>query len=81
MPTATETELMRMMRVRRAMHRLTQKQVASRVGVATDTITRVEGGRKPSRLVAYRLADWFGVDTDTIMRAADTPAGGTRADP
>lgn len=52
----------------RVLARLTQQELADKVGVSKQTIFVMEKGNYvPSLLLAYRIADFFNVDVDEIF--------------
>ncbi|MDF7682387.1 helix-turn-helix transcriptional regulator [Lactobacillus sp. ESL0679] len=49
-------------------HKLTQEELADKVGVTQRTIISVEKGKyKPSLLLAYKLACFFGISIEDLF--------------
>lgn len=54
--------------VYRAMHRMTQQELADKVGVSRQTIMQLEKNRyNPSLLLAHDIAEVFGVSIEKIF--------------
>lgn len=52
----------------RAMHRMTQQELADKVGVSRQTIIQLERNRyNPSLLLAHDIADVFGVPIEKVF--------------
>jgi len=61
-------ELDNRIRVLRAEHRLSQADLARKIGVSRKTITTIETGRfVPSTIIALKLAQHFGVTVEDIF--------------
>ncbi len=59
-------------RVYRAEHRLSQSELAERVGLSRKTISTIEVGRFiPSTVTALKIADYFGVRVEDIFHLID----------
>ena len=57
-----------MIKVFRAMHDLTQEDLAERLGVTRQTINAIEKQRyNPSLELAFKLADFFGVTIEELF--------------
>mgnify|MGYP003150942120 CR=1 FL=1 len=55
-------------RVYRAEHRLSQAELAERIGVSRKTISTIEVGRfVPSTVIALKIAKFFGVPVEEIF--------------
>lgn len=55
-------------RVQRAIHDLTQAELAERAGVTRKSVNAIEAGRMvPSVLLALKLAQALGVSVDTLF--------------
>jgi len=62
-------------RVQRAIHRLTQQDVADKIGVSRQTINAMESGKYiPSTLLALRLAQLFQVAVEEIFSLEESDA-------
>jgi len=62
-------------RVQRAIHRLTQQDVADKIGVSRQTINAMELGKYiPSTLLALRLAQLFQVAVEEIFSLEESDA-------
>lgn len=56
------------LRIFRAVHRLTQEELAERLGVTRHTIIAIENEKyDPSLGLAFRMSDLFGVPIDEIF--------------
>lgn len=65
MPDRLENKL----KVYRAMHDLTQADLAKKIGVTRKSINAIERGRfVPSTVLALRLAQLFGVSVETLFQ-------------
>lgn len=63
------------MRVQRAIHDLTQAELAERAGVTRKSVNAIEAGRMvPSVLLALKLALALGVSVDTLFSLHDPSA-------
>ena len=61
-------------RVFRAEHRLSQSDLAERVGVTRKTISTIEVGRfVPSTVIALKIARYFGAPVEDIFSLTDNP--------
>ncbi len=59
-------------RVYRAEHRLSQGNLAERIGVTRKTISTIEVGRfVPSTVIALKIARYFGVPVEDIFALND----------
>ena len=59
-------------RVYRAEHRLSQSDLAERIGVTRKTISTIEVGRfVPSTVIALKIARYFGVPVEDIFALND----------
>ena len=69
-------ELARLVRVQRAKLRLTQSELASRVGVSRSAISELEAGRiqQPRAAVFARLGKALGLPAAALLTAAGYPA-------
>jgi len=55
-------------RVQRAMHRLTQQQLAAKIGVRVQTINAIENNKNiPNLRVAMRISDYFKIPVDQLF--------------
>lgn len=64
------------LRVQRAIHDLTQAELAESAGVTRKSVNAIEAGRMvPSVLLALRLAQALGVSVDTLFSLHDPFAG------
>ncbi|HEU4754469.1 MAG TPA: helix-turn-helix domain-containing protein [Armatimonadota bacterium] len=65
------------LRVQRAIHDLTQAELAERAGITRASVNAIEGGRMiPSVLLALKLARALGVSVDDLFAlAAEETAG------
>jgi putative transcriptional regulator len=62
-------------RVQRAIHRLTQQDVADKIGVSRQTINAMELGKYiPSTLLALKLAQLFRVAVEEIFSLEESDA-------
>ncbi len=56
-------------KVQRAIHDLTQDQLAKKIGVSRQTINSIEKGKYvPSTLLALKMSDLFGVPVNDFFR-------------
>ena len=61
-------------RVFRAEHRMSQGELAKRIGVSRKTISTIEVGRfVPSTIIALLIARQFEVSVEEIFSLEDTP--------
>ena len=61
------------LRVERAVHNITQQDLAAAVGVSRQTINSVESGKYvPSTVLALKIAAYFGKGVDSIFSLEDT---------
>lgn len=61
-------ELDNRIRVYRAEHRLSQAELAERIGVSRKTISTIEVGRfVPSTVIALKIARYFGVPVEEVF--------------
>lgn len=64
-------------RVFRAEHRLSQSDLAERIGVTRKTISTIEVGRfVPSTIIALKIARYFGVPVEEIFSLPGETQGG-----
>lgn len=64
------------LRVQRAIHDLTQAELAERTGVTRKSVNAIEAGRMvPSVLLALKLARALGVSVDTLFSLHGSNAG------
>lgn len=64
-----ETHLHNSIKVQRAIHGLTQEQLADRIGVTRKTINTIETGRYvPSTILALRLARVFAISVEELFQ-------------
>ncbi|HTY53070.1 MAG TPA: helix-turn-helix transcriptional regulator [Methanomicrobiales archaeon] len=62
-------------KVYRAMHDLTQEDLAKKIGVTRQTILAIEKGRYvPSLDLAFRIARHFGVNVEEIFTYGEEPS-------
>jgi len=67
-----ERKLNNTLKVQRAIHDLTQEQLAERVGVTRKTINTVENGVYiPSTHLALKLAEALGVTVEDLFQLAE----------
>lgn len=65
-------ELENRIHVLRAEQRISQEELAERIGVSRKTISTIEVGRFiPSTVIALRLARYFGVPVEQIFKLKD----------
>lgn len=65
-------ELHNRIRVHRAEHRLSQADLADRIGVSRKTISTIEVGRfVPSTIIALKIARYFGVKVEDVFSLKD----------
>lgn len=71
------------LRVHRAIHDLTQAELAERAGVTRKSVNAIEAGRMvPSVLLALKLAQALGVSVDTLFSLhAPSATQGKHAEP
>ena len=56
----------------RAMHRLSQAELASHIGVSRKTISTIEVGKfVPSTIIALKIARYFNVPVEEIFSLAE----------
>lgn len=61
------------LRVERAVHNITQQDLAAAVGVSRQTINSVESGKYvPSTVLALKIAAYFNKTVDSIFSLEDT---------
>lgn len=66
-------ELDNRIRVFRAEHRMSQAELAERIGVSRKTISTIEVGRfVPSTVIALKIATFFGVSVEEIFWLKDS---------
>ena len=59
-------------RVFRAEHRMSQAELAERIGVSRKTISTIEVGRfVPSTVIALKIARYFGVAVEEVFSLKD----------
>lgn len=59
-------------RVERAILRMTQQQLAERIGVTRQTINAIEAGKYvPSTVLALKMAQVFGKSVDDVFQLDD----------
>lgn len=64
----TQLKIVNRVHVFRAEHRLTQEQLAKKIGVTRATIVAIEGeGYNPSLELAFRIAKYFETDINNIF--------------
>ncbi|MFC7364497.1 MULTISPECIES: helix-turn-helix domain-containing protein [Bhargavaea] len=76
--------LTKRLKLLRNQEKLTQAQMAEKVGVARTTYAMYEqGNREPDNKTLARIADYFGVSTDYLLGRTDIPemAGSKPAEP
>ena len=60
-------------RVERAIHRITQQQLAEKIGVSRQTINAIESERyTPSTLLALKLSKAFGKPVNDLFQLEDS---------
>ena len=65
-------ELDNRIRVFRAEHRMSQAELAERIGVSRKTISTIEVGRfVPSTIIALKIARYFGVSVEEVFSLKD----------
>ena len=63
-----DTKLNNRIRVFRAEHRLSQTELAERIGVSRKTISTIEVGRfVPSTIIAMKIARFFNVPVEEVF--------------
>lgn len=68
-------ELDNRIRVFRAEHRMSQAELAERIGVSRKTISTIEVGRfVPSTVIALKIARYFGVSVEDVFSLKDEEA-------
>ena len=68
-------ELDNRIRVFRAEHRISQAELAERIGVSRKTISTIEVGRfVPSTAIALKIARYFGVPVENVFSLRDDEA-------
>ena len=66
------TSLNNRIRVYRAEHRMSQADLAEKIGVTRKTISTIEVGRfVPSTIIALKIAKYFGAPVEDIFRLQD----------
>ena len=66
-------------RLREERGRLTQRQLAARIGVSRQTVNAIETGKySPSLEVAFRIAEVFDVPIEAIFRYRRSAGAGSR---
>ena len=69
----TDSDLVNMLKVHRAMKNLTQAELAELAGITRVSVNAIEGGRMvPSVLLALKLARALGVTVDELFRIGPT---------
>lgn len=64
-----ENELKNQIKVQRAIHNLTQEELADKVGVTRKTINTIENGKfVPSTILAIKLARCFGIKVEELFK-------------
>jgi putative transcriptional regulator len=64
------------LKVYRAMHELTQEQLADRLNVSRQTVIAIESNKYlPSLTLAFRIAALFGVKIEDVFYADDRKEG------
>ena len=72
---AVSDELDNRIRVFRAEHRMSQAELAERIGVSRKTISTIEVGRfVPSTVIALKIARYFGVSVEEVFSLKDEEA-------
>ncbi len=67
-----KAKLKNRIRVFRAEHRLSQSDLAERIGVTRKTISTIEVGRfVPSTVIALKIARYFGVPMEDVFSLND----------
>lgn len=60
-------------KIERAIHNLTQAQLARKIGVSRQTINSIEADRYvPSTILALRLSELFGKPVNELFQLEDT---------
>lgn len=68
------SELDNRIRVFRAEHRISQAELAERIGVSRKTISTIEVGRFiPSTVIALKIARYFSVAVEDIFSLKEAP--------
>ena len=66
------TSLDNRIRVYRAEYRMSQAELAEKIGVTRKTISTIEVGRfVPSTIIALKIAKYFGVPVEDIFKLQD----------
>jgi putative transcriptional regulator len=74
--TMSGQELRNTLKVQRAMHDLTQAELAEKAGVTRKSVNAIETGNMvPSIVLALRLARALGVSVDTLFSLSTEPGG------
>ncbi|MEM9305432.1 MAG: helix-turn-helix transcriptional regulator [Pseudomonadota bacterium] len=61
------------LKVHRAMHDLTQAELAERIGITRKSMNAIERGHfVPSTVLALRMAAFFEVSVETLFRLPET---------
>ncbi len=69
------------LKVFRAMHDLTQEDLAEKLGVTRQTINAIEKQRyNPSLELAFKLADFFGVTIEELFIHSERPQNQNQPD-
>lgn len=75
-------ELENRIRVYRAEHRLSQSDLAEKIGVSRKTISTIEVGRfVPSTVIALKIAKYFGVLVEDVFWLVDDSSSSSKVDP
>lgn len=69
-----DTKLAQMVRVKRSIERLSQRELADMIGVGRKTVLRVENGRQLTTLAAEKFEKWLGITAERIVQLAKEPA-------
>ncbi|MGD0590477.1 MAG: helix-turn-helix transcriptional regulator [Bacteroidota bacterium] len=65
-------KLVNQIKVQRAIHNLTQEELASKIGVTRKTINTIENGIfVPSTILAIRLAKYFKIKVEDLFDLAE----------
>ncbi|MFN5476217.1 MAG: helix-turn-helix transcriptional regulator [Sphingobacteriales bacterium] len=60
-------------KIQRAMHSMTQQQLAENIGVSRQTINAMESNKYvPSTVLALKIARLFNVKVETVFQLEDT---------
>ena len=69
---SVNSELDNRIRVFRAEHRMSQAELAEKIGVSRKTISTIEVGRfVPSTVIALKIARYFGVSVEDVFSLKD----------